>query len=62
MFFLVEGFEGRFFNLVVFFFDVFCRLDVDLGVDNLFFLEWKFEKEYVIDYVVLGKGKVGGVW
>lgn len=47
---------------MVLFFDVFLCLDIDFGGNMKLVFIWKYWKEYVIFYVVLGWNFFGGVW
>ncbi|KAH9503500.1 Oxidative stress-induced growth inhibitor 2 [Bulinus truncatus] len=60
--YLCDGLEGRSNNPVALLFDSLFHPDADLGADNPPAMDWKYQKEFEIPHVVLGKTKPGGTW
>lgn len=60
--FLSEGLEGRSNYPVALLLDTLQKPDADLGLENPSLLEWRAVPRGMVDHVVLGRGRPGGVW
>ena len=60
--FLSDGLEGWSDNPVSLLLDALQKPNADLGVEDPSLLEWRHDSTHIVDHVVLGRGKPGGVW
>ena len=58
----LQGLEGRSDNPVSLLLDALQKPNADLGVEDPSLLEWRHDSTHIVDHVVLGRGKPGGVW